>query len=96
MRMNETTEKRGFPGHDMLFKVPNFGPDDTYTRITVSICLSIMCSLIVVFFKENKYLAKYLKYLHIDEIVYIIVGFTMAEVSLALVSWLVVVARPDS
>ena len=93
--MNETTEKRGFPGQEMLFKVPEYGADKIYTRITVSICLSIMCSLIVVFVKENKYLAKYLKYLHIDEIVYIIVGFTMAEVSLALLSWLVLVSRVD-
>ena len=87
--MNETTEKRGgaggFPDHSMLIKVSEYG--NVYTRITVSICLSIMCSLIVVLFKENKFLAKYLKYLHIDEIVYIIVGFTIAEVSFALLVW---------
>ena len=65
----------------MLFKVPEY--TNLYTRVTVVICLSIMCSLIVVLFKENKFLAKYLKYLHIDEIVYIIVGFVIAEVSLA-------------
>ena len=47
-----------------------------------------MCSLIVVLFKENKFLAKYLKYLHIDEIVYLLVGFAMAEVSFALLSGL--------
>ena len=88
--MNETKEERDFPSYDMLFKVPHF--KDYYTRITVAISLSIMCSLIVVFFKENKYLAKYLKYLHIDEIVYIIVGFTMAEVSFALVAGMVVIS----
>ena len=90
VKMNETTEERDFPGLEMLFKVPDYR--NFYTRITVSICLSIMCSLIVVFFKENKYLAKYLKYLHIDEIVYIIVGFTMAEVSFALVAGMVVIS----
>ena len=72
-----------YPDHEMLFEVPEFS--DPYTRTTVVITLSIICSLIVVLFKENKYLSKYLKYLHIDEIVYIIVGFAMAEVSLALV-----------
>ena len=79
--MNETKEERDFPSYDMLFKVPHF--TDYYTRITVAISLSIMCSLIVVLFKKNKFLAKYLRYLQIDEIVYIIVGFTMAQVSFA-------------
>ena len=68
----------------MLFKVPKYG--GFYTRITIAISLSIMCSLIVIFFKKNKYLAKYLRYLHIDEIVYIIVGFAMAEVSFAMLA----------
>ena len=74
------------PDFEMLFKVPEY--DDDYTRITIAITLSIMCSLIVVLFKENKVLAKYLKYLHIDEIVYLLVGFAMAEVSFALLSGL--------
>ena len=82
--MNETTEKREFPGPEMLFKVPNYG--GFYTRITIAICLSIICSLIVILFKKNKYLAKYLRYLHIDEIVYIIVGLAMAEVSFAMLA----------
>lgn len=79
--MNNTTMKREgeFPGPEMLFKVPEYR--DTYTRITIAICFSIICSLIVVLFEKNKYLSKYFKYLNIDEIVYIIVGFTMAEVS---------------
>ena len=72
-----------YPDHEMLFEVPEFS--DPYTRTTVVITLSIICSLIVVFFKENKYL----KYLHIDEIVYVIVGFSMAEVRFAmLVCWM--------
>ena len=78
--MNETTKE--LPGAEMLFDIPKYR--DVYTRTTLVITLSIICSLIVVLFKENKYLSKYLKYLHIDEIVYIIVGFAMAEVSLAL------------
>ena len=79
-KMNETTKE--LPGAEMLFDIPKYR--DVYTRTTLVITLSIICSLIVVLFKENKYLSKYLKYLHIDEIVYIIVGFAMAEVSLAL------------
>ena len=85
----DSHHENGLPGFEMLFKVPKF--DDDYTRITIAIILSIMCSLIVVLFKENKVLAKYLKYLHIDEIVYLLVGFAMAEVSFALLSWLVVI-----
>ena len=73
-----------YPDHEMLFEVPEFS--DPYTRTTVVITLSIICSLIVVLFKENKYLSKNLKYLHIDEIVYVIVGFSMAEVRFALLA----------
>ena len=73
-----------YPDHEMLFEVPEFS--DPYTRTTVVITLSIVCSLIVALFKENKYLSKNLKYLHIDEIVYVIVGFSMAEVRFALLA----------
>ena len=73
-----------YPDHEMLFEVPEFS--DPYTRTTVVITLSIICSLIVVLFKENKYLSKNLKYLHIDEIVYVIVGFSMAEVRFAMLA----------
>ena len=78
----DSQDEKELPGLEMLFKVPEY--TDINTRITVAITLSIVCSLVVVLFKENRYLSKYLKYLHIDYIVYMLVGLIMAEVSFAM------------
>ena len=78
------------PGLEMLFSIPTF--NNVYTRITAAIALSIICSLVVVFFKENRFISEHLKYLHINEIIYILVGFTMAEVSCSMLAgWKIIV-----
>ena len=85
------------PGPEMLFKVPSMS--ELSTRITgmaallkifsklqpsVVILTLYLCSLIVSLFKENKNLARLTKYLLIGNIIFLLVGYLTALVSVRL------------
>ena len=87
------------PGPEMLFKVPSMSELSTritgmaallkiFSKLqpssSVVILTLYLCSLIVSLFKENKNLARLTKYLLIGNIIFLLVGYLTALVSVRL------------
>ena len=80
------------PGPELLLKTPNF--DDKDTKLTTVIFTLVICSIIVIFFKENKNLAKLTKYLMIVNIVYLMGGMITGLVRIDRCSFMSVESFP--